>query len=419
MIRRLLPGTITRCAIAWLILLIPAMTVLTASVAAAAPPPITEFETPTSPSGPWTVTAGPDGNVWFTEFQANKIGRITPSGTITEFVPPTANSSPFGITMGPDGNLWFAELFGNNIGRVTPDGVTFTEFPVPTAASQPRVIVTGPDGNLWFCENAGNKIGRITTAGIITEFPIGAGSTNLNEITVGPDGNLWFIEESDTSTNRIGRITTGGVVTEFTVPTTASGGSSITAGPDGNLWFTEFRRQPDRANHAHRGFHRIPRSRDAGHATEQHRRGSGRQPLFHRGYRQPHRSDHAGRRRRPVPPAYPQHLGGRNRRGPRWQSVVRRLSQQLDRAGEPRQSGDSRADHHDATGEPGDSLRPGSDSERDGVWHGDPVQLPVVHRGQRGDNEPDRRGDREQLYDTRPDGHDQLLGAGLERRRHR
>src|SRR5262249_49346000 len=31
------------------------------------------------------ITEGPDGNLWFAEFDANAIGRITPTGTITEF----------------------------------------------------------------------------------------------------------------------------------------------------------------------------------------------------------------------------------------------------------------------------------------------------------------------------------------------
>lgn len=48
-----------------------------------------------------------------------KIGRITPGGTITEFPVPTSKSQPFGIGSGPDGNLWFTEYSGNKIGRIT------------------------------------------------------------------------------------------------------------------------------------------------------------------------------------------------------------------------------------------------------------------------------------------------------------
>ena len=90
---------------------------------------------------------------------------------IIEFPIPTAASAPRGITAGPDGNLWFTEASGNNIGRITAAGA-ITEFPIPTVGSGPQSITAGPDGNLWFTEFSGNKIGQITPAGAITEFPI-------------------------------------------------------------------------------------------------------------------------------------------------------------------------------------------------------------------------------------------------------
>jgi virginiamycin B lyase len=66
------------------------------------------------------MTTGPDGNLWFTEIGASKIGRITTSGSISEFVIPTASSGPFGITAGPDGNHWFTEELANKIGKLVP-----------------------------------------------------------------------------------------------------------------------------------------------------------------------------------------------------------------------------------------------------------------------------------------------------------
>ncbi len=71
---------------------------------------ITEFPLPTSNAGGRVITAGPDGNLWFTELDANNIGEINPTThVITEFTLPTANSYPYCITAGPDGNLWFTE----------------------------------------------------------------------------------------------------------------------------------------------------------------------------------------------------------------------------------------------------------------------------------------------------------------------
>src|SRR5947209_20448477 len=74
--------------------------------------PSVDFAVLYSPNGPVGITAGPDGNLWFTESGRDTIGRMSPAGIITEFsLPslPTAKRDLVSITAGPDGNLWFAE----------------------------------------------------------------------------------------------------------------------------------------------------------------------------------------------------------------------------------------------------------------------------------------------------------------------
>lgn len=204
---------------------------------------VTEFPLPVSNSVPYGITAGPDGNIWFTEQWGGKIGRITPDGTLTEFSIPSGGS-PQDITAGPDGNLWYTDL-NNKIGRVTTSGA-ITVFSLPIRSNPqgytfnvPQDIAAGPDGNLWFTEWVGDWIGRITPDGTITEFPIpnntGVG-LYLWGITSGPDGNIWFTEQWG---NNIGRITPNGTITKFPIPTSNSNPQGITTGPDGNLWFTE------------------------------------------------------------------------------------------------------------------------------------------------------------------------------------
>src|SRR3989442_498675 len=121
-------------------------------LAAAVPDPITEFPLARGVRG---ITAGPDGNLWFTEFNGNRIGRIPPTGVITEFPLSTVDSRPAGITAGPDGNLWFTEAVGNQIGRITPGGV-LTEFPLPAPNSQPDGITARPARHLRITEAVGN-----------------------------------------------------------------------------------------------------------------------------------------------------------------------------------------------------------------------------------------------------------------------
>lgn len=198
----------------------------------------TAFSLPTSSAAPKGITAGIDGNIWFTESAGNKVGRISTSGQIAEFALPTPAAAPNAITPGADGNLWFTETSADRIGKVTPSG-SVTEYAVPTAGSQPIDITAGPDGNLWFTESAGNKIGRITTAGVIGEFGVPTASSAPTGITAASDGNLYFTEAS---ASKIGRITTAGSIAEQAVSSQGGGAvgpNRVTAGPDSAIWFTE------------------------------------------------------------------------------------------------------------------------------------------------------------------------------------
>ena len=129
----------------------------------------------------------------------NRIGRITPAGAITEFTRPHGPERPVGITAGPDGNLWFTESDGQPDRPDHARRASSPSFQPAPAGSGPAGITAGPDGNLWFTEMHGNRIGRITPAGVVTEFsrspPPGSDPPG---ITAGPDGNLWFTETTAT-----------------------------------------------------------------------------------------------------------------------------------------------------------------------------------------------------------------------------
>ncbi len=72
---------------------------------------ITVFPVPTSSGLPTEITAGPDGNLWFIEFESDalKIGRITPKGMITEF-----SAGVDGFSSDPSD-----ERYHGKIGRIT------------------------------------------------------------------------------------------------------------------------------------------------------------------------------------------------------------------------------------------------------------------------------------------------------------
>jgi streptogramin lyase/plastocyanin len=192
------------------------------------------FAVPTSMGFPWFEALGSDGNVWFTEQNVAKIGRITTAGQITEFHIPSGIRA-VGIAAGGSGLLWFAN--GTKIGRITTAGI-ITEFSLPSGTHDAILIAKGPDGNMWFTDRPGNAIGRITPAGVIKEFLVPTHSANPQGIVAGPDGNLWFTEAAAVP-SKVGKITTAGVITEFTMPTNGSTPNAIVNGPDGNLYVGE------------------------------------------------------------------------------------------------------------------------------------------------------------------------------------
>jgi len=201
----------------------------------------TEYPIPTASSIPRDITAGPDGNLWFTEVSStslpSSVAKVTTSGAVTEYPIPAAGSDPAGIVAGPDGKLWFTEAgaLANSVANVTTGGL-FTEYPVPTANSSPWDIAAGPDGNLWFTETFANNVASVTTSGVITEYPIPTANSYPYDIAAGPDGNLWLTESAVAN---VARVTTSGVVSEYATPTgiTLLG---IAAGPDGNVWVAEY-----------------------------------------------------------------------------------------------------------------------------------------------------------------------------------
>jgi streptogramin lyase len=204
---------------------------------------VTEFPLPNQVTNlqPTSITKGPDGNLWFVLYGdtslfapgpgsaiPGQIGRITAGGVVKVFPAATATSNPVFLTTGPDGNVWFTDTDGS-IGRITPDG-QITEFPVPNALPYGG-IAAGADGNMWFA--ASGAIGRITPNGKVTLFPTNfCPNVSTCALVTGPDGNLWF---TDGGNGFIGRITLNGSITKFP---TNSWPLEITAGPDGNLWFT-------------------------------------------------------------------------------------------------------------------------------------------------------------------------------------
>ena len=59
---------------------------------------IEEYELPHIDSGPYRITRGKDGALWFTQHKANQIGRMTVDGKVTHIDLPTVNAGVLSTT---------------------------------------------------------------------------------------------------------------------------------------------------------------------------------------------------------------------------------------------------------------------------------------------------------------------------------
>jgi len=204
-------------------------------------------------NGLFGITAGPDGNVYFTDTLDNAIGQITPAGVITELpLPPYSGGSFFkngldGITLGDDGKLAFTESTQAAIGKITTSG-SYTQYPIGSSGALtgqgPDQVTTASDGTLWWTEDGSNAIGELTPAGVFTQYAVpnafsgGIIGPSMKGITVGSDGNIWFTNW-DALGDFIGEMTPTGNITEYPL-SFGTDPVGITTGPDGNLWFTAY-----------------------------------------------------------------------------------------------------------------------------------------------------------------------------------
>lgn len=190
---------------------------------------------PLSRGGAWPQGIVADGEVWFTELAADKVGKLGGDGNVVDYPTATRDCQPSAIIVGPDKKIWFIESTAGRIGRLDPATGKIDEFEVPTRRTECYGLCAGPDGAIWFTEYKAGKIGRITVDGKFTEFPLTKGAKPAG-ITLGGDKHLWF---TDPQAGKVCRMTPQGQVTEFDLPTKNARPWSCCTAPDGNVWISE------------------------------------------------------------------------------------------------------------------------------------------------------------------------------------
>jgi virginiamycin B lyase len=122
----------------------------------------TSLAVPTLSATPWGILLAPDNHVWFTERNGNKIAEV--DGTkIREFRIAQPASYPEALTPA-DGDLWFTESQAQDIGRIDPRTGKFGQIMTLPSGDIPNGIATGANKDVFFTidnYNGTSQIGEV------------------------------------------------------------------------------------------------------------------------------------------------------------------------------------------------------------------------------------------------------------------
>jgi virginiamycin B lyase len=93
------------------------------------------------------------GNLWYTEVPCDSVGKMTTAGVFTEYK--AGPDYPREITAGPEGDLWYTSWWngGSHAIQMTTAGVISTEYALQ-GGSDPTAITVGPNKNIWIADGS-------------------------------------------------------------------------------------------------------------------------------------------------------------------------------------------------------------------------------------------------------------------------
>lgn len=179
---------------------------------------IKEFHTPLKEFVAWSMTLDYRGRPWLaiTPVEKGKDAQlyVLNKGKWQRQKLPEVGRYITGMTFDSQGNLWFTAFEKNAIGKFSSGKVTF--YPIPTPKASPNQIVIDKKGDIWFTEWHGNKIGRLSPDGQIREYPIPPEEESPITLAIGKDGHIWFSVLHNYNLFRLDPET--GAIKEYTVP---------------------------------------------------------------------------------------------------------------------------------------------------------------------------------------------------------
>ena len=198
------------------------------------------------PSAPNELALDAHGDVWFTEFNADRLGRLDPRTGHMQHYPLSPKTSvqtlyPYGVTVDPQGSIWFTESGSNQLGRLEPATGAIQVFAVPDPHALLMEIASDGQGSLWVTSFTPSLLFRYKPGtGTFTTYTVslsGHERGTLYGLLVTTSGDVWV---TILAANMLAHLDVRtGLFLYYRIP--APGGLPLGLAMDANqnLWFTE------------------------------------------------------------------------------------------------------------------------------------------------------------------------------------
>ena len=143
---------------------------------------------------PYGIDIAPNGDVWFSQLNAHRIGRIDPDTFEVEIVE-TPFTGPRRLRFDDDGKLWIPGFSAGVVSRFDPETREFESWSLPiepVGTETPYALNVAPDGGVWICGTNSDTLMRFDPrTEEFTVYPLPTQVTYTREIDFDDEGRVW------------------------------------------------------------------------------------------------------------------------------------------------------------------------------------------------------------------------------------
>jgi len=224
--------------------------------------------------GATDVVVDAAGNIYVSQFNANRIRKIATNGVVTTLIGGTTGFSgdnglainaamdrPDGLAVDSIGNVYFSDRGNRRVRRIAPNGVITTiagngsgatsgdnGLAVNAGVTAPSGLVLDAAGNLYIADQVANRIRKVTPGGIITTVAgtgvegftgdmgqaTAATLSRPTDVDIDSAGNLYITDLGNTA---LRKVAANGVINTIFTSTNMSTHTSVDGA--GNLYFAD------------------------------------------------------------------------------------------------------------------------------------------------------------------------------------